>query len=130
MKSNPLTGLSQVGPHVGVRIHFPNTSIPPFNLYIASNEPVNVIQPTKADNPAAITATVVASPGSGEVFSIHFHVSESATNADAAPPNPLNKATSSGIPVISTRLAMMKPIDEPINRPAPIIVHPTIPSGR
>ncbi len=102
-----MIGFSQEGPHVGVLIHFPNISTPPFNLYIASSEPVSVIHPTSADSPAATIATVAPNPGSGDVFSIHFQVSDRATNADAAPPNPLNRATISGIPVISTLTAMI-----------------------
>ena len=47
------TEFSQLGPHVGVLYHLPNRVTPPLSLYIASIEPVNVIQPTKADNPAA-----------------------------------------------------------------------------
>ena len=107
MNNNPLIGFNQVGPQVGVRIHLPKTSTPPFNLYIASKEPVSVIQPTREDKPTATTVTVAASPGSGDVFSIHSQASESATRADAAPPKPLNKATISGIPVISTLAAMV-----------------------
>ena len=99
-------------------------------MYIARREPVSVIHPTRALSPAAPTATVAASPGSGDVVSIHFQVSERATRADAAPPNPLNRATISGIPVISTLTAIMYPISEPIRIPAMISVHPTIPSGR
>ena len=91
MNKSALTGFSQDGPHVGVLIHFPKISTPPFSLYIASREPVNVIQPTNADSPAATIATVAPRPGSGEVVSIHSQVSESATNAEAAPPKPLNR---------------------------------------
>ena len=130
MKSKAFTGLSQVGPHVGVLIHLPKISTPPLSLYIAKRDPVSVIQPTNAESPAATIATVAPRPGSGEVVSIHFHVSDSATSADAAPPKPLNSATNSGIPVISTLTAMMYPISEPIRIPEPIKVHPTIPSGR
>ena len=54
---------------------------------------------------------------------MYLHVSDSATNADAAPPNPLNNATNSGIPVISTFTAITYPISEPMNSPAIISVH-------
>ncbi len=81
--------------------------MPPFSLYIASKEPESVIQPTNAERPAATIATVAPRPGSGEVVSIHFHVSDSATSAEAAPPKPLNRATISGIPVISTLTAIV-----------------------
>ena len=128
MNNSPLTGFSQPGPQVGVLIHFPNTSIPPFNLYIASKDPVNVIHPTKADNPAATMVTVAPKPGDGAVVSIHFQHSESATSADAAPPNPLKRATISGIPVISTFTAIMYPIIEPTAIPATIRVQLIIPS--
>ena len=104
--SKTLTGLSQAGPHVGVLIHLPNTLTPPLSLYIARREPVSVIQPTKADRPAATIVTVSSRPVGIVPPSMYFWISERATSADAAPPNPLNNATSSGIPVISTRTAM------------------------
>ncbi len=91
---------------------------------------MSVIHPTNADSPAATIATVAPNPGAGDAVSIHFHVSDRATSADAAPPNPLNRATISGIPVISTFTAMMYPITEPISIPEPINVQPTIPSGK
>ncbi len=100
------TMLSQLGPQVGVLSHFPNTLIPPFNLYIARIEPVKVIHPTKADSPAATIVTLSSSPVGKFAPSIYFHNSERATRADAAPPKPLNKATNSGIPVISTFTAI------------------------
>ena len=57
-----LTGLSHVGPQVGVRIHFPKTSTPPLSLYIAKSEPVSVIHPTRAERPAATMVTVISRP--------------------------------------------------------------------
>ena len=119
-----LTPFSQDGPHVGVRIHFPKSSMPPFSLYIAKMLPVKVTQPTSAERPAARTVTCSSSP-SGTVLasSSHRHVSDSATSADAAPPKPLNSATISGIPVISTRTAMMYPIPPPRRMPPAISAH-------
>ena len=78
-------------------------------MNIAKIEPVRVIHPTKADRPAATIKTSNSNPeGSNKSsFSIYFHDSDSATKADAAPPNPLNSATNSGIPVISTLTAIM-----------------------
>ena len=61
--------------------------------------------------------------------SMYFHDSDKATRADAAPPNPLNNATSSGIPVISTRTAIMIPITEPTTSPAIIRVHSAPPAA-
>ena len=55
--NNTLTGLSHVGPHVGVLNHFPKTEIPPLSLNIARIEPVSVIHPTRAERPAAIIMT-------------------------------------------------------------------------
>ena len=54
--------------------------------------------------------------------------SESATKAEAAPPKPLNNATNSGIPVISTLTAIQYPIAEPRNIPAMISIHSAPPS--
>ncbi len=51
---NPLMGFSHDGPQVGVLYHFPKISTPPFSLYIAKIEPLSVIHPTNADNPAAV----------------------------------------------------------------------------
>ena len=128
--NSTLTGFSQLGPHVGVRIHFPNISTPPFSLNIASNDPVRVIQPTNADSPAATIITSNSKPvGNSSVSSsMYFQDSERATKADAAPPKPLNKATISGIPVISTRTAMIQPINAPRSKPLPIKIQPSIPS--
>ncbi|CAI8306688.1 MAG: Uncharacterised protein [Euryarchaeota archaeon UBA443] len=124
-----LSGLSHTGPQVGVLIHFPKMLTPPLSLNIARMEPVRVIQPTSAERPAATMITVNSSSWVGTFAgsSTYFQISESATNADAAPPNPLNKATSSGIPVISTRIAIQRPMREPITRPEPIRTH-SIPS--
>ncbi len=130
MTIRTLSGLSQTGPHVGVLIHFPKTLTPPLSLNIARMDPVRVIQPTRAESPAAIMMTVSSSCSiapESEVPSMNLQISESATSADAAPPNPLNNATSSGIPVISTRIAIHKPIKDPITRPEPIKTH-SIPS--
>ena len=124
-----MTPFSQLGPHVGVFIHLPKISTPPFSFSIASNEPVSVIQPTSADSPAATMVTVSCKPVGNAVPSIYLHVSDRATNADAAPPKPLNNATSSGIPVISTFTAIQYPIDEPIISPAIINVHSASPSA-
>ena len=120
MVSRTFTGLSHDGPHVGVLNHFPKISMPPLSLNMAKSEPVSVIHPTRAESPAATTITCKVRPvGSASVgSSMYFHVSERATRADAAPPNPLNKATSSGMPVISTLMAMMMPITEPTRSPA------------
>jgi len=87
----------------------PNISIPPLSLNIAKIEPVRVIQPTRAESPAATIKTSNSNPegSNNSSFSIYFHDSDRATKADAAPPNPLNKATNSGIPVISTLTAMI-----------------------
>ena len=76
------TILSHGGPHVGVLSHFPNISTPPFSLYIASKEPVRVIQPTNADKPAATIVTVSSSPVGNVLASLMYLVtSESATKA-------------------------------------------------
>ena len=126
-----LTGFSQTGPHVGVLIHFPKMLTPPLSLNIARREPVSVIHPTSADKPAATMMTVISSwsVGTLEGSSMYLHTSERATSADAAPPNPLKRATSSGIPVISTRMAIHSPMSEPMTRPAPMSTH-SIPSPR
>ena len=130
MNNNPLTGFNQDGPQVGVRIHLPKISIPPLSLSIASKDPVRVIQPTNAESPAATTMTSSSRPvGISSVSSsIYFQDSDRATKADAAPPNPLNKATISGIPVISTRTAITQPIKPPKSNPLPIKIQPSIPS--
>ena len=123
-------GLSHTGPQVGVLIHFPKMLTPPLSLNIARMEPVSVIHPTSADKPAATIMTVNSSCSIwvwSEVPSMNLQISERATSADAAPPKPLNKATSSGIPVISTRIAIQSPMREPITSPAPMRTH-SIPS--
>jgi len=53
--------------------------------------------------------------------------SEAATSAEAAPPNPLNNATISGMEVISTRLAITAPTMDPTANPAMISGHPRTP---
>ncbi len=125
-----MIGLSQAGPQVGVRIHLPKISTPPLSLSIASNEPVRVIQPTNAESPAATTTTSNSNPvgNNNSSDSMYFQDSDKATKADAAPPKPLNNATISGIPVISTRIAMYNPIREPKSKPEPIRIQPSIPS--
>ena len=95
-------------------------------------EPVRVIQPTSADSPAATIMTVnssVPSTSTSLGVSMNLQISESATRADAAPPNPLKRATSSGIPVISTRTAIHRPMSDPITSPEPMRTH-SIPSPR
>ncbi len=87
---------------------------------MASKLPVRVTHPTKADSPIAIQATYNSRP-SGRSFSlILLNTSDAATSALAAPPNPLNKATISGIPVICTLTAIRYPINPPIASPATI----------
>ncbi len=54
--------------------------------------------------------------------------SDRPTKADAAPPNPLNKATNSGISVISTLVAINTPINPPITNPEIINSSPNISS--
>ncbi len=90
---------------------------------MASRDPVSVIQPTSAERPAATIVTVSCSPTGNAAPSIYLQVSDKATNAEAAPPKPLNNATNSGIPVISTLTAIQYPINEPVTKPAMIRVH-------
>ncbi len=123
------TGLSQEGPHVGVLNHFPKISTPPLSLSMARTEPVRVIHPTNAERPAATTTTCNVNPvGKARLASsIYFQDSESATKAEAAPPKPLKSATNSGIPVISTLIAMTRPMMEPMTIPAMMSSHSTPP---
>ena len=50
---------------------------------------------------------------------MNLPISARATNAEAAPPRPLKSATSSGIPVISTRTARTMPTTVPTRTPPP-----------
>ena len=108
---------------MGVRYHVPKISTPPFNFIIASKLPVKVTQPTKAESPIAIHATLSSNQPKSlhSPLSINLKTSEAATRALAAPPKPLKRATISGIPVICTLTAITYPIKAPNPSPAPII---------
>ena len=110
-----LTTFSHAGPQVGAAHHFPKMDTPPNNFNTASNEPVRVHQPMMAENPAAPNAMVLVK-GSGRASSdasTNFQHSAEATSAEAAPPKPLNSATSSGIEVVLALHASMRPIKAP-----------------
>ena len=110
-----LTTFSHAGPQVGAAHHFPKMDTPPNNFNTASNEPVRVHQPMMAENPAAPNAMVLEK-GSGRASSdasTNFQHSAEATSAEAAPPKPLNSATSSGMEVVLALQASTRPIKAP-----------------
>jgi hypothetical protein len=88
--------------------------------------PVSVMAPMMMDSamvtadaaPPVTSAATVCSAVPTSTTSAH--TTERATSAELAPPRPLRSATSSGISVISTRLAMMAPIRLPATRPPTI----------
>ena len=130
IKRPTLTKFSHGGPQVGKRTHFLVRGIvkPPFNLNMATKEPVRVIHPTRPESPIAIQIAqrLSISVGTSPVL-ILAKTSDSATNALAAPPKPLNIATNSGIPVISTLTAIQAPMTEPRTRPPTNSSQPIIP---
>ena len=77
--------------HGGVDSH-------PCSLAMATIEPVKVIEPTNTETTMDTSATgPVASRAAG------YCAAASATSKDDMPPQPLNRATVSGIEVIGTR---------------------------
>ncbi len=87
----------------------------PCNFAIATIEPVKVIEPTKTD-------TTIDTSATGPVASraIGSKAAAKATSNDDMPPQPLNRATVSGIDVIGTRWAVITP------RTPPTMLPPTI----
>ena len=86
----------------------------PCNLANATKLPVRVIAPIAAEKPTDTSVSIA--------IEVVERNSAAATNAEAAPPNPLNAATSCGMPVISTRFASSTPMAPPTTSPAPITV--------
>ena len=96
---------------------------------MATREPVRVTQPTIPERPMATQTAYSSIPASGTFPCSNLpSTSESATKADAPPPKPLKSATNSGIPVISTLVAIRAPIIAPMARPPTISSQPIIPS--
>ena len=88
-----------------------------------------MMQPTIPESPIATQTAYNSTPASGIFPCCNLpRTSERATNADAPPPNPLNRATSSGIPVISTLVAIRAPMMAPMARPPTINSQPMMPS--
>ncbi len=97
--------------------------IRPLSLRKAIRLPLKVTAPTSTDRKAVTPASaprsspgVPARPGS----TISSHRIEQATSAEAPPPKPLNRATISGIAVISTLSAATVPTRPPTMRPVMI----------
>ena len=84
-----------------------------WSLANATSEPVRVTMPM-----SAVSAAATASWSSTRPLSTTSRNDAPATSTDAPPPNPLNRATSCGIPVIRTRTARTAPIAEPTTSPA------------
>ena len=87
-----------------------NTS---WSLAKATSEPVRVTTPMSAVIAAAIANWLSTRPSSTTARN-----DAPATSTDAPPPNPLNRATSCGMPVICTRTARTAPMAEPTTSPA------------
>ena len=88
-------------------------SIQPCNLPIATIEPLKVIAPTNTEITIEICSTRPEEPSPGL-----NSATPRATSNDAIPPQPLNSATVSGMAVIGTRWAVIRPSTPP--RPVPI----------
>ena len=84
-----------------------------WSLAKATSEPVSVTMPM-----SAVSAAATANWSSTRPSSTTSRNDAPATSTEAPPPNPLNRATSCGIPVICTRTARTAPIAEPTTRPA------------
>ena len=80
--------------------------------------PIGNVMADAAPNKSMITSSAPSAPPNATRLA-------NATNVDAAPPVPLNAATSSGMDVNGTRTARVAPIPPPINRPMPLIVSDT-----
>ena len=86
----------------------------PWSLAMATIEPVKVIAPTNTDTTIDTTATRSEPPASGN------SATPRATSSEDMPPQPLNRATVSGMEVIGTRCAVMAPRIPPARVPAMI----------
>ena len=74
-----------------------------------------MIEPEKVIPP--ISSAMNTTKYKNQLASTLFSNSDHPTNKLAKPPNPLKRATSSGIPVIWTRLAAINPTKPPITKP-------------
>ena len=79
-------------------------------------DPEKVIEPTKTDTTIEMSSTtpLPASPAPAAVGKI---ATPRATNNDDMPPQPLNRATVSGMEVIGTRCAVIAPRHPPTTVP-------------
>ena len=85
----------------------------PCSLAIATIEPLKVIAPTNTEITIEMRATRSA-------CSFWNRATPRATSSDAMPPQPLNRATVSGMAVIGTRWAVIRPAMPPAAVPAAI----------
>ena len=104
----------------GITVCFLN--IFPESLPQATTEPVKVIAPTAIVSPP-VNVENASKPSSTCALLANSAI---ATKSEERPPKPLNKATSSGIPVISTFLDHMAPIIPPTTIPAITTIYPII----
>ena len=70
---------------------------------------------------SSVSAIVIRASNRCSLRLLTRQYSAIATTADAKPPEPLNSATISGMPVIGTRLAAIRPISPPTTKPAMMI---------
>ncbi len=91
----------------------PGVSSQPWSLAIATIEPLKVMAPTNTETAIDTRATMSASPASKRA-------TPTATSREAMPPQPLNRATVSGMAVIGTRRAVTRPASPPAALPAAI----------
>ena len=85
----------------------------PCSLAIATIEPLKVIAPTNTEMAIDTKATMSAPSESNRA-------TPTATSKEARPPQPLNRATTSGMAVIGTRRAVTTPARPPAAVPAAI----------
>ena len=89
---------------------------------MATIEPLKVMAPTNTETAIDTRATMSASP-------VSKMATPMATSREAMPPQPLNRATVSGMAVIGTRRAVSRPARPPAALPA-VIQSQAIGSGR
>ena len=91
----------------------PGVPIQPCSLPMATIEPLKVIAPTNTEITIEMRSTRVVSLGSNSATA-------RATSSEAMPPQPLNRATVSGMAVIGTRWAVSRPNRPPAAVPTAI----------
>ena len=89
---------------------------------MATIEPLKVMAPTNTDTAIDTKATMSAAP-------VANRATPMATSREAMPPQPLKRATVSGMAVIGTRRAVTRPARPPAALPAAIQIQ-AIGSGR